>query len=116
MKITTKIVSTLHLQRDYIDKNIRENAADRFKQYYDCDCMEDLQEDLQSLHVLAKDAVNGNYAKIFSEGNTMICLSDNEMRFVDNFFQDKGDNEELVIEVYDGEVFIDRIKESQIDF
>jgi hypothetical protein len=43
-------------------------------------------------------------------------LTSEEINFVENFFDNKEDNEELVIEVYDEECFIDKIKENEINF
>jgi hypothetical protein len=116
MNITSKSVHTLKLQRDSIDKNIRENTADMFQDVLRDSSMAELLEHLQSSKTLVQDAVNGNYSKIFAEGNTYLCLTSEEINFVENFFDNKGDNEELVIEVYDGECFIDRVKENEINF
>ena len=116
MNITSKSVHTLKLQRDSIDKNIRENTADMFQDVLRDSSMAELLEHLQSSKTLVQDAVNGNYSKIFAEGNTYLCLTSEEINFVENFFDNKGDNEELVIEVYDGECFIDRVKENEINY
>jgi hypothetical protein len=116
MNITSKSVHTLKLQRDSIDKNIRENTADMFQDVLRDSSMAELLEHLQSSKTLVQDAVNGNYSKIFAEGNTYLCLTSEEINFVENFFDNKGDNEELIIEVYDGECFIDRVKENEINY
>lgn len=116
MNITSKSVHTLKLQRDSIDKNVRENTADMFQDVLRDSSMVDLLEHLQSSKTIVQDAVNGNYSKIFAEGNTYLCLTSEEINFVENFFDNKGDNEELVIEVYDGECFIDRVKENEINY
>jgi hypothetical protein len=118
MNITSKSVHTLKLQRDSIDKCIRENTADMFQDLFKDKngSTRDLLEHLQSSKTLVQDAVNGNYSKIFAEGNTYLCLTSEEINFVENFFDNKGDNEELVIEVYDEECFIDRVKENEINF
>jgi hypothetical protein len=116
MNITSKSVHTLKLQRDSIDKNIRENTSDMFQDVLRDSSMDEILEHLQSSKTLVQDAVNGNYSKIFAEGNTYLCLTSEEINFVENFFDNKGDNEELVIEVYDGECFIDRVKENEINF
>jgi hypothetical protein len=116
MNITSKSVHTLKLQRDSIDKNIRENTADLFQDVLRDSSMAEILEHLQSSKTLVQDAVNGNYSKIFAEGNTYLCLTSEEINFVENFFDNKGDNEELVIEVYDGECFIDRVKENEINY
>jgi len=118
MNITSKSVHTLKLQRDSIDKNIRENIADMFQDLFKDKngSTEDLLEHLGSSKRLVQDAVNGNYSKIFAEGSTYLCLTSEEINFVENFFDNKGDNEELIIEVYDEECFIDKIKENEINF
>ena len=118
MNITSKTVHTLKLQRDSIDKCIRENISDMFQDLFkDRDgSTDDLLEHLQSSKTLVQDAVNGNYSKIFAEGNTYLCLTSEEINFVENFFDNKEDNEELVIEVYDEECFIDKIKENEINY
>lgn len=116
MNITSKSVHTLKLQRDSIDKNIRENVADLFQDVLRDSSMAEILEHLQSSKTLVQDAVHGNYSKIFAEGNTYLCLTSEEINFVENFFDNKGDNEELIIEVYDGECFIDRVKENEIDY
>ena len=116
MNITSKSVHTLKLQRDSIDKNIRENTADLFQDVLRDSSMAEILEHLQSSKTLVQDAVNGNYSKIFAEGNTYLCSTSEEINFVENFFDNKGDNEELIIEVYDEECFIDRVKENEINY
>ena len=116
MNITSKSVHTLKLQRDSIDKNIRENVAGLFQDVLRDISMAEILEHLQSSKTLVQDAVHGNYSKIFAEGNTYLCLTSEEINFVENFFDNKGDNEELIIEVYDGECFIDRVKENEINY
>ena len=116
MKITSKTVHTLKLQRDSIDKCIRENIADISQDISKDSSMKNLLEHLESSKTIVQDAVNGNYSKIFAEGNTCFCLTSGETDFVENFFDSKRDNEELVIEVYDEECFIDKIKENEINY
>jgi hypothetical protein len=116
MNITSKSVHTLKIQRDSIDKCIRENISDISQDLLKDSSMTNLLEHLQSSKTLVQDAVNGNYSKIFAEGNTCFCLTSGETDFVENFFDNQGDNEELIIEVYDGECFIDKIKENEINY
>ena len=117
MKITTKIVHTLHLQREQVDKNIQACVADILDDASKAS-LEDYNSELSCISRVVDWAVKGEYGKICQEGFTMFLLSAEESELVDNHFFNKrrGVEDDLNLEVYDGEVFIDRIKESQIDF
>ena len=118
MNITTKTIKTLHLQRKQVDKNIQSCVSDLLDDLSKAS-LEDYNSELSYISKVVDWAVNGEYAKICQEGFTMYLLDSEEAELVDNHFFNKrrnGDNVELHLEVYDGEVFIDRIKETQIDF
>ena len=117
MKITTKTVHTLHLQREQVDKNIRACVSDILNDLSKAS-LEDYNSELHYISKVVNWAVNGEYAKICQEGFTMYLLDSEEAELVDNHFFNKrrGVKDELTLEIYDEEVFIDRIKETQIDF
>ena len=117
MKITTKTVHTLHLQREQVDKNIQACVTDLLNDSSKAS-LEDYNSELSYISRVVDWAVKGEYAKICKEGFTMYLLDSEEAELVDNHFFNKrrGVKDELTLEIYDGEAFIDRIKESQIDF
>lgn len=117
MKITTKTIKTLHLQRERVDEYIRANVEEVLR---DHDTLEDLNNELSFTARLVDLAVKGEYGKACQEGFTMFLLGDEEMKVVDTHFANKRQTGEiglsLNLEVYDGEVFIDRVVENQIQY
>ena len=73
MKITTKIVRTLHLQREQVDKNIQACVSDNLNDLSKAS-MEDYNSELSYISKVIDWAVKGEYAKICREGFTMYLL------------------------------------------
>ena len=118
MKVTTKTIKTLHLQREQVDENIRSCVEDIIKDAA-TGTMEEFNNELSFLVRLVELAAKGEYARACQEGFTMMLLDDVISQVVDNHFHYKrlhDDNVDLHIEVYDGEAFIDRVVENQIQF
>lgn len=120
MKVTTKTIQTLHLQRDQVDKNIQSAVEDIIKDA-STGTMEDFNNELSFLVRLVELAAKGEYARACQEGFTMMLLNSEQSEFVDEFFvkrrgRDFDTDTQLNLEVYDGEAFIDRVVENQIQF
>lgn len=123
MKVTTKTIQTLHLQRDQVDKNIQSAVEDIIKDA-STGTMEDFNNELSFLVRLVELAAKGEYAKACQEGFTMMLLNSEQSEFVDEFFINRRTGHlytitpdtQLNLEVCDGETFIDRVVENQIQF
>ena len=120
MKVTTKTIKTLHLQREQVDRNIQSNVEDIIKDA-STGTMEDFNNELSFLVRVVELAAKGEYAKACQEGFTMFLLNDEQTEFVDQFFINQrdghaNDDSQLNLEVYDEEAFIDRVVENQIQF
>jgi hypothetical protein len=117
MKITSKTIKTLHLQRKQVDKNIHSCIIELIQCNSD-ESLEDLSYDLSCVAEIADLAVKGQYAKICQNGFTSFLLNSEEMELVENHFRDKHRCAEcdLNLEIYDEEVFIDRVKDNQIQY
>jgi len=101
-----------------VDENIRSCVEDIIKDTA-TGTMEEFNNELSFLVRLVELAAKGEYARACQEGFTMMLLDDVITQVVDNHFHYKrlhDDNVDLNIEVYDGEAFIDRVVESQIQF
>ena len=123
MKVTTKTIKTLHLQREQVDENIRSCVEDIIKDAA-TGTMEEFNNELSFLVRLVELAAKGEYARACQEGFTMMLLDSEQSEFVDQFFiKQKAEHiytdtpaSQLNLEVYDGEAFIDRVVENQIQF
>lgn len=120
MKVTTKTVKTLQLERKQVDKALVKNMLIAIKDAADCEDMEAVAVQAAYYSEILKHAWKGEYSKIAANGDTMFMLNDEEMELVDNHFykQRIGENIgiELNIEIVDGEVFIDKIVEDNIQY
>ena len=118
MKVTSKTIKTLHLQREQVDKNIKSCVMDMLNSVSK-ESMESFNSELSSIVHIVEWAAIGEYAKICQDGFTMFLLNSEEMTFVEDYFYDKQRTEgnfELNLEIYDEEVFIDRVVDSQIQY
>ncbi len=117
MKVTTKTIKTLHLQREQVDKNIKYCVKDMLDSVSK-ESMESFNSELSSIVHIVEWAAIGEYAKICQDGFTMFLLNSEEMSFVENHFYNKqrGVECDLNLEIYDEEVFIDRVVDNQIQY
>ncbi len=117
MKITSKTIKTIHLQREQVDKHIQSCVADILNDLSTAP-LEHLSCDLSCVAKIADLAVKGQYAKICQDGFASFLLNDKEMELVKNHFYNKQRDVEcdLNLEIYDEEVFIDRVVDNQIQF
>lgn len=119
MKVTTKTVKTLQLQRKQVDKVLINNLRDCINDVVYED-HEVIAEQLAYYSEIFERASKGEYSKIAANGDTMFMLNDEEMELVDNHFYQRriGNNNDVIlnIEVVDGEVFVDKIVEDNIQY
>ena len=119
MKVTTKTVKTLQLQRKEVDKVLIDNLQDCIKDVVYED-LEVIAEQLAYYSSIFERASKGEYSRIASDGDTMFMLNTNEAEIVDDHFfkQRIGENNdvELNIEIVDEEVFVDKITENNIQY
>ena len=119
MKVTTKTVKTLQLERQNVDKAIINNLRDCINDVVYED-LEVIAEQLAYYSEIFEQAAKGEYSKIAANGDTMFMLNDEETELVDNHFYQRriGNNNDVIlnIEVVDGEVFVDKIVENNIQY
>lgn len=118
MKITSKTIKTLHLQRKQVDKHLQSCVA-KILINISTAPFEDFNSELSVIVHVVDWAAKGEYAKICQDGFTMFLLNDEEMELVENHFYNKrrlDQGIDLNLEIYDEEVFIDRVVDSQIQY
>ena len=115
MQTQTKTLQILKLQKDSIDHQIKQYVSDLMIEAPQT-ALSELYEDLEMMLGVVRNALSGQYSKIFAEGHTLNCLSDDEVEFVEDWFDSNEDDstQELIVEIRDGDVLIDKIFQPQI--
>lgn len=115
MQTQTKTLQILKLQKDSIDHQIKQYVADLMNEAPQT-ALSELYEDLEMMLGVVRNALSGQYSKIFAEGHTLNCLSDDEVDFVEDWFDSNEDDstQELIVEIRDGDILIDKIFQPQI--
>ena len=126
MKIKEKLVKIVEVQREDIEERIIEFHRDMMNDTIELgekingdELIWQLKEFMKNVELIK----NGNFREIMSGGYTMCALGSNCFEFVDSFFNSKErmkdphyENQEIMIRIMDGEVYVEDIKESDIDY
>lgn len=110
----------LKIDADIIQKNLLAHFADIVNNYINQD-IKDLEIQVEAFHKVVIYLKNYDWNSIFSEGYTVMALPDEDMEFVEDFFQCKKNggaykNDELELHIIKNGQFVSRIDENSIDF
>ena len=115
MQTQTKTLQILKLEKNSIDQQIKQYVADLMNEAPQTP-LNELYEDLEMMAEVVRNALSGQYSKIFVEGHTLNCLNDAETEFVEDWFDMNEDDstQELIVEIRDGDILIDKIFQPQM--
>ena len=126
MKIKEKLVKIVEVQREDIEDRIIEFHQDMMNDSIAAGAKINGDELIWQLKEFMKNLErikNGNFREIMSGGYTLCALGSKCFEYVDSFFNSKErlkdpyyENQEILIRIMDGEVFVEDIKESDIDY
>jgi hypothetical protein len=126
MKIREKLVKIVEVQREDIENRIIEFHQDMMNDSIVSGDKINGDELTWQLHEFTKNLEHikrGNFKEILSGGYTMCALGSECFDYIEKFFHMKEkikdlhyENQEIMIRVLDGEVFVQDIKETDIDF
>jgi len=126
MKIKEKVVKIVEVQREDIEARIIEFHQDMVNDSIAAGAKIDGDELIWQLKEFTKNLErikNGTFREIMTEGYTMCALGGECFKFVESFFNSKErmkdpyyEDQEIMIRIMDGEVFVEDIKESDIDY
>jgi len=116
-----KIIKTLKLEREQVDNNLLNESKHVVAETIERGTVEDAELEFRELAYVFKMAKEGQYSKICKDGYTLMLLNQEQIDYVDRHFQDlrKGiqlKEVELHLEVFDGQVLIDKVKQSEIQY
>lgn len=117
MNITTTKKHTIRLDGNKLQERFINHFIEVIQDF--ADSPKDLQTNIAMFNEGLLDIINGRWAKLFSDGYTMMLLDDVEMTYVEKFFEGKektyAHEDELVLLVGKDDL-IHRVEEYNIDF
>jgi hypothetical protein len=126
MKIREKLVKIVEVQREDIEDRIIEFHQDMVNDSIAAGAKINGDELIWQLKEFTKNLERikkGNFKEIMTEGYLMCALGSKCSEYVDSFFHMKEkikdvhyQDQEIMIRIMDGEVFVQDIKESDIDY